>query len=230
MTEDKTEIRKQYATQLGYFQSQIPLATDSPQVPKATVDHYHELLTEIEQKLDEKLSRFRIPQELIWNHDSYRTNGFRDRLGSLIGYLISNDTEKEREAGSKEIFSVISHIKKSLRKLFRQKPESEKEVQDKLEDLFIGAELKYRREQVHIPYSSKTYIPDFAFDDISCAVEAKYCNHAKREKELIDEINADIKAYKTRYDNLVFVVYDCGFIRDADAFIATLLAMAFWLR
>ena len=151
------------------------------------------------------------------------TNGLRDKLGSLIGYLMASDVEKEKEAGSKEIFSIISHINKNFRKLFRQKPENEKEVQEKLEDLFIGAQLNYRREQVRIPYSSKTYVPDFTFDDISCAVEAKYSNNERREKELIDEINADIRAYKTKYHNLVFVVYDCGFIRDTDTFIGDIV-------
>ena len=39
-----------------------------------------------------------------------------------------------------------------------------------------------------------------------------------KEKELIDEINADIKAYKTRYEKLIFLIYDLGFIRDVEKF------------
>ena len=35
----------------------------------------------------------------------------------------------------------------------------------------------------------------------------------------IDEINADIPAYKTRYKNLLFVVYDMGCIRDISSFV-----------
>lgn len=224
MPSEIIKIKRQYATQLSYFQSQIPLGKDSPQVSISTIQHFHALLDELQQKTGEDFSKYRVPESEIWNPgESYMTNGLRDRLGSLIGYLTASDVEKEKEAGSKEIFSVISHIKKNLRKLFRQKPTSEKEVQEKIEDLFIGAELDYQREKVHIPYSSKTYIPDFTFNDISCAVEAKYCNNERREKELIDEINADIKAYRTRYDNLVFVVYDCGFIRDTDIFIGDIV-------
>ena len=40
-----------------------------------------------------------------------------------------------------------------------------------------------------------------------------------REKEIITEINDDILAYQTKYGNLLFVVYDVGFIRDIDRFI-----------
>lgn len=39
-----------------------------------------------------------------------------------------------------------------------------------------------------------------------------------REKEIIAEINDDILAYKTKYPNIIFVVYDSGFIRDVDKF------------
>jgi len=50
------------------------------------------------------------------------------------------------------------------------------------------------------------------------AVEVKFCNRAGREKEIIAEINDDILAYKTKYGNLVFVIYDIGLIRDIDKF------------
>ncbi len=39
-----------------------------------------------------------------------------------------------------------------------------------------------------------------------------------RAKEIIDEINADIPPYKTRYENVIFVIYDLGFIRDVTEF------------
>ncbi len=211
-------IRKQYSKQLEYFQSQIPLGVQSPVVPIATVEHYHQIITEIENQSDEDLSRFRIPSSVIWNDDSYRTDGFRDRLGSLIGYLKAF-VDEEKEEGSSDTLKIITGIQRTLRKLFRAKPNSEKEVQDKLEDLFNSQQLNFRREQEHIPYSSKTYIPDFTFEDINGVVEVKFCNNAEREKGLIAEINDDIQAYSTRYKNLIFVIYDVGgFIRDAEKF------------
>ncbi len=39
-------------------------------------------------------------------------------------------------------------------------------------------------------------------------------------EEIIAEINDDILAYRTKYGNLLFVVYDLGFIRDVDLFAA----------
>jgi len=82
--------------------------------------------------------------------------------------------------------------------------------------------LNFKREQEHISYSSKTYIPDFTFDSINCAVEGKFCDSDRREKEMIAEINDDIQAYSTKYKNLIFVVYDTGFIRDEPKFKQTL--------
>lgn len=211
------EARKRYSKQLKYFQSQIPLSTQKSQIPTATIEHYHEIIREIETNSEEDLSRFKIPESVRWNYDSYGTDGFRDRLGSLIGYLDA-EIEEEREEGSTDTLKIITGIQRSLRKLFRDKPMNEKGVLDKLEDLFNASQLKFRREQVNITYSSKTYIPDFTFDEINCAVEGKFCNSENREKEMIGEINDDIQAYLTKYKNLIFVIYDIGFIRDEETF------------
>ncbi|PIZ48255.1 hypothetical protein CO180_03365 [candidate division WWE3 bacterium CG_4_9_14_3_um_filter_41_6] len=211
-------IRKQYSKQLEYFQSQIPLGSQSAGVLIATVEHYHQIIAEIEKQSGEDLSRFRIPDSVFRDRDTYMTNGFRDRLGSLIGYLKA-DIEEEKEEGSSDTLKIITGIQRTLRKLFRTKPNSEKAVQEKLEDLFNGQQLNFKREQEHIPYSSKTYIPDFTFEDINGVVEVKFCNNIEREKELIAEINDDIQAYSTRYKNLIFVIYDGGgFIRDEEKF------------
>jgi len=91
---------------------------------------------------------------------------------------------------------------------------------DALESLFIGADLdkEFTREKENLVYSSKAYIPDFAFKRISTVVETKLCDTPKRVKEIIAEIGDDILAYKTVYANLIFVVYDLSIIRDRDTF------------
>jgi hypothetical protein len=211
-------VRKQCSKQLKYFQSQIPLGVQQDTIPTSTVEHYHQIISEIEQKSGENLSRFKIPVSVQWTEDRYYTDGVRDRLGSLIGYLEA-EIEEDKEEGSMDTLKIITGIQRTFRKLFRAKPTSEKDVQDKLEDLFNAQQLKFRREQERISYSSKTYIPDFTFDDISCVVEGKFCNSEDREKELIGEINDDIQAYSTKYKNLIFVIYDAGgFIRDGEKF------------
>ena len=97
-------------------------------------------------------------------------------------------------------------------------PESERQVQDVIETIFRVRGLDYRREQHVVPYSTKRYVPDFTFDSLGMAVEVKLCNRAGREKEMIDEINADIVGYQGSYDRVLFVIYDLGFIRDVAKF------------
>ena len=84
--------------------------------------------------------------------------------------------------------------------------------------MLIGATIPYGREVDKIEYSSKTYTPDFSLQKINLAVEVKLCSRAEREKELPKEINDDILAYQTKYQNLLFVIYDLGYIRDQDRF------------
>ena len=79
-------------------------------------------------------------------------------------------------------------------------------------------EKDFERERTKISYSSKTYIPDFVFERISTIVEGKLCDDKSRLKDMISEINDDILAYKTKYENIIFVVYDLGVIRDQDQF------------
>jgi hypothetical protein len=132
-----------------------------------------------------------------------------------------NSVYKGKDTGPEAsiILKVIGLAEHKLRKVIREKPESENEVQNRYEDLLIGADILYSRETESIEYSSKTYIPDFIIKKSDLIVEVKFCNRSGREKELIEEINDDILAYKTKYGNLFFVVYDIGLIRDVDRFI-----------
>ncbi len=116
------------------------------------------------------------------------------------------------------ILKVLHLAEHQLRKVIRTQPEKEKQVQDAFENLLIGADISYGREVDSIEYSSRTYIPDFSLPKISLAVEVKLCNRSEREKELPEEINDDILAYQTKFPNLLFIVYDLGFIRDIDRF------------
>jgi len=126
----------------------------------------------------------------------------------------SKDTPKE----SSEIIKIIDLAENKLRKTLRDRPKNEKEVQDRFEDLLNAKEVDFLREQEKIVYSSKTYHPDFSFPRINTVVEIKLCDKKEREKEIISEINDDILAYKTKCPNIIFIVYDLGFIRDTDKF------------
>lgn len=146
--------------------------------------------------------------------------------GFLLGALddikragIENVYEGKNTAPeSSAIMKVLTLAERKLRKALRTRPDKEREVQDAFETLLVGADIPYTRETDSIIYSSKTYTPDFSFEPIDFAVEIKLCSRPDREKEIIAEINDDILAYKTKYGNLMFAVYDLGYIRDVDVF------------
>jgi hypothetical protein len=135
------------------------------------------------------------------------------QLDSLACYLQSKLGKKQQEHEQ-----IIDVIRANLRPAIYEDPKHEREVQNALETIFRARTLDFRREKETVPYSSKRYIPDFTFDRIGLAVEVKLCKAKDREKEMIDEINADIIGYAGRYDRCVFVIYDLGFIRDVAAF------------
>lgn len=125
---------------------------------------------------------------------------------------------KDTGPESSAILRIINMAEHKLRKLIRNKPSAEKEIQDAFENLLIGADISYSREAERIEYSSKTYTPDFTISKIDLAVEIKLSARKGREKEIIAEINDDILAYQTKYGNILFVIYDLGHMRDVNRF------------
>jgi len=155
---------------------------------------------------------------------------FLRSLGVAKGFLLGaanylNERELAEVYSGKDtgpeaslILKVLNLAEHQLRKVIRTQPDKENQVQDAFESLLIGADIPYGREVDSIEYSSKTYTPDFSLSRINLAVEVKLCSRSEREKELPEEINDDILAYQTKYQNLLFIVYDLGFIRDVDRF------------
>lgn len=132
----------------------------------------------------------------------------------LVGVYEGKHTGPESSA----LIQILTLVERKLRKVLRELPSREREVQDALENLLIGADIEYSRESDSIEYSSKTYVPDFTFSRLELALEVKLCGKLEREKQIIAEINDDILAYRTKYGNQIFVVYDTGHIRDTDQF------------
>lgn len=159
---------------------------------------------------------------------------YREQLQSAKGLLLAATDHLKRAESLAEVYNgkdtapesslilkIINLTERKLRKTMRELPTREKEIQDAFENLLIGSDLPYSREAVNIEYSSKTYIPDFVIDKIDLAVDLKLCAREGREKEIIAEINDDILAYRTKFSNLLFVVYDTGHIRDVERFAET---------
>lgn len=123
---------------------------------------------------------------------------------------------KNTASEASDLITIFNLGENKLRKIIRSTPEREKEVQDRFEDLLVANSIDFSREFPHIEYSSKQYIPDFSFERISLAVEIKLCKGD--EKGLIAQLNDDILAYKTKFRNILFVIYDLGQIRDVETF------------
>lgn len=125
---------------------------------------------------------------------------------------------RDSPAEASGILKVLAIAERKLRKTVRKLPSCEREIQDAFENLLIGADLDYSREAESIEYSSKKYVPDFTISKLDLAVEIKFSGRSEREKEIIAEINDDILAYRQKFGNIFFVIYDTGFIRDIDRF------------
>ncbi len=151
---------------------------------------------------------------------AYSLNHWRLHLDTAIVALNRMSAYLLEKLGQtdEEIQNIINLINANLRAAMFTDPQREVDVQNQLHVIFKARSLDFRRETVAIEYSSKTFKPDFVFDSLDLALEVKLCNEPNREKTIIDEINADIPAYRTKYGNLLFVVYDMGIIRDIARF------------
>ena len=140
-----------------------------------------------------------------------------ERATDIDSLYMGKDTPPE----SSQLIRIINLAEFKLRKVIHNTPSNEKQIQEGFESLLVGADIPYSRESERIEYSSKTYQPDFTFEKIGLAIDVKFCAREGREKEIISEINDDVLAYQTKYPNVLFVVYDTGYIRDVDRFAAS---------
>jgi len=130
------------------------------------------------------------------------------------------EKKTELESTESHVVQVVHDIRNNLRRLVRELPNNEKEIQDHLEDLLALKNHAFERENVSIPYSTKSYTPDFTSERLNVAIDVKFCNSPTDEKHIIDEINADIPAYQQKYQYLLFVVYDVAIIRKMDKYVS----------
>lgn len=105
-----------------------------------------------------------------------------------------------------------------LRSAIFRVPEVERDVQDSVEQLLIGRGMQkgqdYDREVGRVKISVKEVVPDFIVPKLQLAMEIKLIKTLARVREVVDEINADIRAYSSAYRQIMFLVYDLGYIRD----------------
>lgn len=138
------------------------------------------------------------------------------QVGMLLTYL-----ESVTDFVEDEFDNISNFIRCKLRASIFTTPSKEIEVQNAIEALLIGRNMakgiEYDRETGKIEFSGREYIPDFILPKLNLCVEVKLLREGKKSR-IIDEINADITAYSTKYERLLFVVYDLGVIRDEAEF------------
>ena len=120
------------------------------------------------------------------------------------------------------IVDLVSKLEKSLRKVVFEKPSKEYDVHNTIEQLLAGTNYEgtYTRDAESIVYSGRGFTPDFVFEELQLALEVKFCDDKKDVNHIIEEMNADIHPYTKKYPNVIFLVYDLGFIQDEEEFIS----------
>jgi len=121
-----------------------------------------------------------------------------------------------------ETHNLRDFIQANLRRVVFGTPEKEVEIQNGIESLIVGRGMAkgkdYDRETGRVKTSGKESIPDFIFPNLNLCLEVKLSNSREKLRSIVDEINADIRAYTTRYDRQLYIVYDLGTIRDEAEF------------
>ena len=143
-------------------------------------------------------------------------DGVRDQIERAIGvfeHLITNSGVIKLKP--KEAIDIETAIERALRPSFRDnQPQSEKEVQDAIENILNTLGIEFTRDREVTSVAGKAFKPDFIVGEIDLAIEVKLAKAGHKVGQIQEEINADISAYRTKWKNLLFVIYDLGVIHD----------------
>jgi len=137
---------------------------------------------------------------------------------SILRSYLENALDLKKD----ETLSLKDFFQANLRRAVIHTPQDEADIQDVVEQLLIGRGLTkgidYDREIGRIKVSIKEFIPDFVIHRLNMALEIKFSKDKDRSKKIVDEINADIKAYSKKYARQLYIVYDMSSIRDENEF------------
>lgn len=135
----------------------------------------------------------------------------------LLAKMLLASLEGSVDFVDDEFDNIENFIQSRLRTVIFKKPEKEIEVQNAIESLLLGRGLAkgidYDRESGKFEFSGKEYIPDFIIPKMSLCIEVKLLREGRKSK-VIEEISADITAYRKNYERQLYVVYDLGIIQN----------------
>ena len=184
---------------------------------------YNELLEKITKKLkvDMIIDSFDLKKILPYQGIAIQQKEYFSAVHVNL-LILKSYLENKLDLRKDEIANLANFLESKLRSAIFKAPTKEKNIQDAIEQLLIGRGLAkgidYDRETGRIKVSIKESIPDFIFYKLDLALEVKFSNSDAKSKSIVDEINADIQTYSRKYSNLLFLIYDTGFIRNEDEF------------
>lgn len=121
-----------------------------------------------------------------------------------------------------ETHNLKDFVQANLRRAVFTAPERETEIQNSIESLIVGRGMAkgidYDRETGRVKTSGKESIPDFIFPNLKLCLEVKLSKSRDDLRSIVDEINADVRCYGTRYERQLYVLYDLSSIRDEAEF------------
>ena len=139
----------------------------------------------------------------------------------LYSKMLLSSLEGSIDFADDEFDNLNDFILLRLRSAVFSLPEKEVDIQNAIESLLLGKSLSkgldYDRESGKFEFSGKEYIPDFIIPKLSLCIEVKLLRPGKKS-QIIEEISADITAYRKQYTRLLFVVYDLGVIQNEEEF------------
>lgn len=135
----------------------------------------------------------------------------------LSARMLLSSLEESVDFVDDEFDNIENFLQSRIRTVIFQRPEKEVEVQNAIESLLLGRGLArgvdYDRESGKFEFSGKEYIPDFILPKMSLCIEVKLLREGRKSK-IIEEISADITAYKKVYQRQLYVIYDLGVIQN----------------
>lgn len=191
---------------------------------KTYAEIFNQLARQTESVLDypsNSLSSFNTDLMKSHNATTWPTQKFVVEAVALHTSILLANLTNAIDFVEDEFENITNFIKSKLRTIINSVPSKEIEIQNYIEALLVGRNLTkgidYDRESGKFEFSGKEYIPDFILPKMNLCIEVKLLRPGKKST-IIDEINADLTAYSTKYERLLFVVYDLGVIRDEAEF------------
>lgn len=207
------EVRQSAGHCLGAFQGCVQFARSYNEIAK----HAEPLLAQTRLMWTVDENKLRSPNDMIEPDQRALFDTIYMQVLNLLGQLEGVTADKIGELNH-----LHEAIRANFRGLFFDIPSSEKAVQDNFERFLLARGFKkpanFDRETGRVKVAGKEFVPDFILGPLNCAVEIKLLAERASIKAVIEELNADIAAYSTKYEAVIALIYDLGQIRDVDEF------------